>query len=231
MPLITRPFRALVIGASGAIGSALVHALENHPECREVLGIHRTSIPPIHYRRPESIGLSAECLAAAKPFDLIVNTIGVLHTEKISPEKRLADLREEQLLEQFIDNTIGPALTIKSFISHVNPAGGVYATLSAKVGSISDNRLGGWYSYRASKAALNMLIKTAAIELQRTKPKIALVAIHPGTVKSRLSRPFRGDEIGRDPRKAATEILSVLLSLEAKDTATFKSYSGETIPW
>jgi NAD(P)-dependent dehydrogenase (short-subunit alcohol dehydrogenase family) len=113
----------------------------------------------------------------------------------------------------------------------MNPAGGVFATLSAKVGSITDNRLGGWYSYRASKAALNMLIKTASIELHRTQPHLVLVAIHPGTVKSNLSRPFRGDEIGRDPSEAASEILSILGSLEASDTGSFKSYRGEDIPW
>lgn len=231
MPLISQPFRALIIGASGAIGSALTHELKHTPDCLEVVGIHRKSTPRIDYDHPESIKLAAEHLALLKPFDLIVNTIGVLHSENCFPEKRLADLEDVQLLQQFISNAIGPALTIKSFAKLVNPEGAVYATLSARVGSISDNRLGGWYSYRASKAALNMLVKTAAIELQRTRPKLALVAIHPGTVKSKLSRPFRGDEIGRDPHQAAREIISVLLNLEASDTGVFKSYAGEVLPW
>jgi NAD(P)-dependent dehydrogenase (short-subunit alcohol dehydrogenase family) len=105
------------------------------------------------------------------------------------------------------------------------------ATLSAKVGSIEDNRLGGWYSYRASKAALNMLIKTAAIELARTKPNTALIALHPGTVNSNLSKPFRGEQIGRPPLDAASDMLKLLESLSQEDSGSFISYSGERLPW
>ena len=104
-------------------------------------------------------------------------------------------------------------------------------TLSAKVGSIEDNRLGGWYSYRSSKAALNMLIKTASIELARTKPNIALIAMHPGTVNSRLSQPFRGQQIGRPAHDACTDMLKVMKNIESKDTGNFYSYSGEKLPW
>lgn len=231
MPLFNKPFRALIIGSSGTIGSALVSALESHPSCHEVIGLHRNSDPVIDYDHLESIQTAYETLEKLRPFDLIINTIGVLHTQQWTPEKRLADLQANQLQQQFLSNAVGPALTIKYFSKLMNPAGGVFATLSAKVGSITDNRLGGWYSYRASKAALNMLIKTASIELHRTQPHLVLVAIHPGTVKSNLSRPFRGDEIGRDPSEAASEILSILGSLEASDTGSFKSYRGEDIPW
>jgi NAD(P)-dependent dehydrogenase (short-subunit alcohol dehydrogenase family) len=185
----------------------------------------------IDYDHIESIQTAYETLEKLRPFDLIINTIGVLHTQQWIPEKRLSDLQANQLQQQFLSNAVGPALTIKHFSKLMNPAGGVFATLSAKVGSITDNRLGGWYSYRASKAALNMLIKTASIELHRTQPHLVLVAMHPGTVKSNLSRPFRGDEIGRDPSEAASEILSILGSLEASDTGSFKSYRGEDIPW
>jgi NAD(P)-dependent dehydrogenase (short-subunit alcohol dehydrogenase family) len=104
-------------------------------------------------------------------------------------------------------------------------------SLSAKVGSIEDNRLGGWYSYRSSKAALNMLIKTAAIEFARTKPNTALIALHPGTVNSRLSKPFRGQQIGRPALDAAADMLRVIENLEPKDSGSFFSYSGETLPW
>jgi NAD(P)-dependent dehydrogenase (short-subunit alcohol dehydrogenase family) len=185
----------------------------------------------IDYDHLETIQTAYETLEKLRPFDLIINTIGVLHTQQWTPEKRLADLQANQLQQQFLSNAVGPALTIKHFSKLMNPAGGVFATLSAKVGSITDNRLGGWYSYRASKAALNMLIKTASIELHRTQPHLVLVAIHPGTVKSNLSRPFRGDEIGRDPSEAASEILSILGNLQASDTGSFKSYRGEDIPW
>jgi NAD(P)-dependent dehydrogenase (short-subunit alcohol dehydrogenase family) len=105
------------------------------------------------------------------------------------------------------------------------------AFLSAKVGSIGDNRLGGWYSYRASKAALNMLVKTASIELRRTHPGAAVVALHPGTVKSALSRPFRGDEIGREAAQAAGEMWQVLQGLGAEDNGRFLAYDGESLPW
>jgi NAD(P)-dependent dehydrogenase (short-subunit alcohol dehydrogenase family) len=104
-------------------------------------------------------------------------------------------------------------------------------TLSAKVGSIEDNRLGGWYSYRASKAALNMLVKTASIELARNKPNTALIALHPGTVNSRLSKPFRGEQIGRPPLDAASDMLKVIEGLTKEDSGCFLSYSGERLPW
>lgn len=231
MSLFDKSFRALILGSSGTIGSALRSALEGNPNCQEVIGLHRNSDPAIDYNYLESIEAAYQRLEPIKSFDLIINTIGVLHTDHWSPEKRLADVQALQLQQQFLSNAIGPALTIKHFSRLMNPEGGVFATLSAKVGSINDNRLGGWYSYRASKAALNMLIKTSSIELKRTQPNLILVAIHPGTVKSNLSRPFRGDEIGRDPSEAANEILSVLGNLHASDTGSFKSYRGEDIPW
>lgn len=231
MTLLAEPLRALILGASGAIGAALVRALGDHPGCAEVIGIHRNSTPAIDYDRPDTIAAAAAALAPRGPFGLIVNAIGVLHCAQWSPEKRLADLDAAQLQQQFAINAIGPALTIKHFAPLAAPAGAVFACLSAKVGSIADNRLGGWYSYRASKAALNMLIKTAAIELRRTRPRLALVAIHPGTVKSPLSRPFRGDQIGREPAAAAADILGVLRGLAADDSGSFRSYAGEVLPW
>jgi NAD(P)-dependent dehydrogenase (short-subunit alcohol dehydrogenase family) len=99
------------------------------------------------------------------------------------------------------------------------------------VGSIEDNRLGGWYSYRASKAALNMLIKTASIELGRTKPNAALIAMHPGTVNSRLSKPFRGEQIGRPAQEAVADMFQVIENLRAGDSGSFLTYSGEKLPW
>ena len=112
MSLLQKPFRALVIGSSGTIGSALVSAFQMHSNCAEVIGIHRGSMPSIDYTDPSTIALAAEHLAVHQPFDLIINTIGVLHNQTISPEKRLADLRAAQLQEQFLVNAIGPALTI-----------------------------------------------------------------------------------------------------------------------
>jgi NAD(P)-dependent dehydrogenase (short-subunit alcohol dehydrogenase family) len=147
------------------------------------------------------------------------------------PEKRLEDLNADQLSELIQINAVGPALTIKYFSKLLDPQNSVMATLSAKVGSIEDNRLGGWYSYRASKAALNMLIKTAAIELARTKPNTALIALHPGTVNSNLSKPFKGEQIGRPSLDAASDMLKVIESLSKEDSGSFISYSGERLPW
>jgi NAD(P)-dependent dehydrogenase (short-subunit alcohol dehydrogenase family) len=107
----------------------------------------------------------------------------------------------------------------------------IMAMLSAKVGSIGDNRLGGWYSYRASKAALNMLVKTAAIEVARTQKNSVLVALHPGTVNSRLSKPFRGEIIGRPAQAAAADMLQVLDALTPADSGSFRSYNGAELPW
>ena len=231
MSLVPQPFRALVIGSSGTIGSAFLELLQNHPSCEAVYGIHRNSVTPIDYQDLSTIESAAIALANQGPFHLIINTIGLLHSEHWMPEKKLEDLNAEQLQMLMQVNAIGPSLTIKHFSKLLDPMGAVMATLSAKVGSIEDNRLGGWYSYRASKAALNMLIKTAAIEFGRTRPNTALVALHPGTVNSRLSKPFKGEQIGRLPADAAGDMLQVLLSLNKEDSGTFISYAGERLPW
>lgn len=231
MKILAKPFRALVIGSSGTIGSAFVELLENDPSCIGVAGIHRKSIPSIDYLDHNSIESCTKILSQNGPYQLIINTIGVLHSEHWMPEKRLDDLNPEQLMNLMQTNAIGPALTIRHFVNVLDPSGSVMVTLSAKVGSIEDNRLGGWYSYRSSKAALNMLIKTASIELARTKPNIALIAMHPGTVNSRLSKPFRGQQIGRPALDACTDMVNVIKSIEAKDTGSFVSYSGERLPW
>ncbi|QWD90408.1 SDR family NAD(P)-dependent oxidoreductase [Polynucleobacter sp. MWH-Braz-FAM2G] len=231
MHLLPKHFRALVIGSSGTIGSHFVKLLESNPSCLEVRGVHRHSTPAINYQHPETIEVCAKSLANDGPFQLIINTIGVLHSDQWMPEKKLDDLNASQLTDMLNINTIGPALTIRHFSKLLDPQHSVMATLSAKVGSIEDNRLGGWYSYRSSKAALNMIIKTAAIELARTKPNIALIALHPGTVNSRLSQPFRGQQIGRDPLQAVNEMFHVLENVSKEDSGSFLSYAGEKLPW
>jgi NAD(P)-dependent dehydrogenase (short-subunit alcohol dehydrogenase family) len=231
MPLVPQPFRALIIGSSGSIGTAFMELLEASPDCELVWGLNRNSAQPINYQDLTTIESAAASLIQEGPFQLIINTIGVLHSEHWMPEKKLDDLNAEQLQILMQTNAIGPGLTIKHFSKLLDPAGSVMATLSAKVGSIEDNRLGGWYSYRTSKAALNMLLKTAAIEFARTKPNTALVALHPGTVNSRLSKPFKGEQIGRPALDAASDMLTVLLSLQKTDSGSFLSYSGEKLPW
>ena len=231
MSLLPNPFKALIIGASGTIGSHFVKLLESNASCSKVIDIHRNSPHAIDYSHPETIETSASSLAELGPFQLIINTIGILHSEDWMPEKKLDDLNQNQLNVMFSTNTIGPALSIKYFSKLLDQKNGVMATLSAKVGSIEDNRLGGWYSYRASKAALNMIIKTASIEFARTKPNITLIALHPGTVNSSLSKPFRGQQIGRDPMDAVTDMFNVLANVKKEDSGSFLTYSGEKLPW
>ena len=161
---------------------------------------------------------------------MIVAT-GILHNKEWSVEKKLGDLNQGQLQDLFTINTIGPALVIKEFSNLMDKNGSSMIILSAKVGSIEDNRLGGWYSYRSSKAALNMMIKTAAIELKRTKPNLTLIAMHPGTVNSNLSKPFGGESKGQNPVQAAKMMLSVIRELTPEKTGSFLSYKNEEIPW
>ena len=174
---------------------------------------------------------AARQLADGPRFHLIINAAGVLHTDQFMPEKRLADLTSAQMLATFQANTFGPALVLRYFVPLLDRERAIMAMLSARVGSIGDNRLGGWFSYRASKAALNMLVKTAAIEVARTQKHSVLVALHPGTVNSRLSQPFKGETIGRPAHDAATDMLAVLDALTPADTGTFRSYNGAELPW
>lgn len=224
-------FHALVIGASGAIGAALVDMLNDSPRCASVVGVQRQGPVRLDFADEDSVAQAARQLAAGPRFHLIINAAGMLHSEEFMPEKRLADLHYAQLHATFQANTFGPALVLRHFVPLLDRERAILAMLSAKVGSIGDNRLGGWYSYRASKAALNMLIKTAAIEVARTQPNSVLVALHPGTVNSRLSQPFRGETIGRPAHVAAAEMLGVLDNLASTDSGAFKSYDGAGLPW
>ena len=231
MRSLPTPYRALVVGSSGAIGAAMVQHLQADPRCAAVLGLSRSSQPRIDFDDEASVAQAAQALQAHGPFHLIVNAAGLLHSELGLPEKRLAQLNYAQLTQTFRANTFGPALLLAHFTPLLARERAVFALLSAKVGSISDNRLGGWYGYRASKAALNMLVKTAAIEVARQQAAAVLVALHPGTVDSALSAPFRGAEIGRPPAVAAAEMLAVLDGLQPQDSGGFFSYSGQTLPW
>ncbi|MEJ7687422.1 MAG: SDR family NAD(P)-dependent oxidoreductase [Variovorax sp.] len=224
-------FRALVLGATGAIGAALVKQLQAEPRCAGVVGLGRHSTPAIDFDDEDSIGAAAAALQPQGPFHLIVNAAGMLHSPRFLPEKRLAQVGYAQLMETFRINTFGPALVLAQFAPLLDTQRCVLAMVSAKVGSIEDNRMGGWYSYRASKAALNMLVKCAAIELRRSNPRAVLAALHPGTVRSKLSAPFRGAEIGRSPHDAAADLLRVLDGLTPDDTGGFFAYTGDRLPW
>ena len=162
----------------------------------------------------------------------MIHTPGLLQNDVLRPERRMQDISLEALHASFAVNAFAPMLAAKHFLpllGHGERA--IFASVSARVGSIGDNRLGGWYSYRASKAALNMLIKTASIEVRRNQPNAVLLALHPGTVNSRLSQPFRGAEIGRPAADAAQDLLRVIDSLGPEASGGFHAYSGAELPW
>ena len=223
-------YRALVIGASGALGTAFCELLKQDPRCAGVRALGRHTVPELDLERPETIANAATELAAEAPYQLIVHAAGLLHRDRIKPEKSFSAIESEALQAVFQVNTLGPALVLRHFLPLLEPRGAM-AMLSAKVGSIGDNRLGGWYAYRASKAALNMLIKTAAIELARTCPQSRLLSLHPGTVVSGLSQPFRGASNARPADVAADQLLTLIDQLTPADSGHFFAYDGERLPW
>lgn len=218
----------IVIGASGGLGAAFVSLLGPR-----TLALSRRSTPALDLLDEASIAAAAKCAAAQGELELIIDATGFLHGGGFMPEKTLAAVTPEQLAHAFAVNAIGPALLMKHFLPLLpRHRRAVFVSLSAKVGSIGDNRAGGWYSYRASKAALNQLIHTAAIELARTKPLAICIAMHPGTVDTPLSAPFAKSELAvRAPEQAAAEILAAINQLGPEATGRFWSYDGSELPW
>lgn len=223
-------YRALVIGTSGALGAAFCELLNEDPRCSFVREVGRNTTPGFDLEKPDSIARAADELAEEAPYQLILHAAGLLHRDDIKPEKSYSAIEADALQAIFQVNALGPALVLRHFLPLLDPRGAM-AVLSAKVGSIGDNRLGGWYAYRASKAALNMLIKTAAIELARTRPQTRLLSLHPGTVISALSQPFKGASAARSASLAARELLSLIDRLAPADSGNFFAYNGERLPW
>jgi len=225
---------ALVIGASGGIGDALLARLQADSRFTRVLGLSRRSQPALDLLDEASIAQAAAHVAGLDlPLRLLVDATGLLNGQGLQPEKSLQQLDPVQMAQAFAINAIGPALLMKHFLPLLPREGrAVFATLSAKVGSIGDNHLGGWYSYRASKAALNQLVRTAAIELRRRQPQALCVALHPGTVATGLSAPFAktGLQVQR-PDLAAARLLGVIDGLQAADSGGFFSHDGSALPW
>lgn len=219
--------RAVVVGASGGIGAAFVDLLRDRGE---VIGLTRTDID---LTDPASITATAARIGA--PLDLVIVATGMLHDASGGPEKSLRDLDPARLARSFAINATGPALVAAAFLPLLRPdRKTAFAALSARVGSIADNRLGGWYGYRASKAALNQLLRTAAIEHARRAPLSVVASLHPGTVDTRLSAPFqRGVPDGKlfTPPFSAAAMLGVLDRLTPADSGGLFAWDGQAIPF
>jgi NAD(P)-dependent dehydrogenase (short-subunit alcohol dehydrogenase family) len=223
--------KTIVIGAGGGIGSALAAAIEARGGA--VTRLQRHSEPPLDLENDASIATAAAVLAERGPFDLIILATGLLHGHGVKPEKSLRDVNGEAFGRLFRVNATGPALVMRHFLPLLaRDRRSVFAALSARVGSIGDNRLGGWVGYRASKAALNQIVRTLAIELRRTNPLALLVGLHPGTVDTGLSAPFqRNVDAARlfTPDQAAAHLLDVIDGLGAGDSGDCLDWAGERI--
>ena len=227
---------AVVIGASGGIGGAFADALEEEAAHAKVWRFGRSLAGDAHLDLTDeaSIAAAAAQVAAGSPPALIVVATGILGEGERGPEKALRDLDPNWLARMFAINTIGPALIAKHFLPLMPRSGTpVFAALSARVGSISDNRLGGWHGYRASKAALNMLIRNFAIDASRRNDRSIVVGLHPGTVDTPLSAPFRGTVApGKlfDRERAALQLLDVVEGLKPGDSGKCFAWDGVEIP-
>jgi len=223
--------QAIVIGASGGIGAALAQALAE--EDVPVRGFARSFAGRDHLDLTDEASIAAAAASVTIPPDLVVVTTGLLHEEPRGPEKNMAALDAGWLMRQYAVNAIGPALVAKHFLPLMPRTGRcVFAALSARVGSIGDNKLGGWYGYRAAKAALNQLIRTLAIEERRRNDRAIVVGLHPGTVDTGLSKPFqanvRADQLFA-PDRAAVQLLDVIEGLKAPDSGRLFDWEGKEI--
>ncbi|MDH3532501.1 MAG: SDR family NAD(P)-dependent oxidoreductase [Gammaproteobacteria bacterium] len=243
LPSFADNLNVAVIGARGGIGAAFVEHLKRDERVARVHALTRSpgySIDgkvwhcPIEITQEATIRNAAERVTAAEPADLVIVATGILHRgERIQPEKSLRDINADVMHEVLAVNAIGPTIVAKHFLPGMRrDSKSVFAVLSARVGSISDNRLGGWASYRASKAALNMLMKTLAIEHARSCPESIVLTLHPGTVDTSLSKPFQG----RVPKRklftaaaAAQHLLRVIDGVKKTDTGGFFAWDGKPI--
>ncbi|MBS9719562.1 SDR family NAD(P)-dependent oxidoreductase [Tianweitania sp. BSSL-BM11] len=231
--------RAVVVGASGGIGAALASALVDQGVVVHALsrrgGAATTKLVAgtIDIEDETSIAAAVLVLSAEEPIDLLVVATGLLHADGIAPEKSYRHYSSASFERYFAVNATGPALVAKHFLPLLRKdRPSVFAALSARVGSISDNRLGGWYGYRASKAALNMIVKTLAVEIARTHPQAACVALHPGTVATDLSQPFqRGVPAEKlfSPETAAKHLLDVISTLNVSNSGSILAWDGTEI--
>lgn len=254
MMLLWLRMNALIVGASGGIGLGFVRALLADPRLTTLYATYRdrdhaAELIALQVEHPQrlaclqldltqesEIASMVQCLREQiDRLHLVVNCVGMLHEGSLQPEKSLRQINANQLLRYFQVNSVSAILLAQQLmplLCHRDRS--VFATLSAKLGSIEDNQLGGWYGYRASKAALNMLIKTAAIEYRRKSPYAIVVVLHPGTTDTPLSRPFQRNVPSEklfSVDRTVTQLLTVLSSLDSNDSGYFFSWDGSRLPW
>ncbi len=244
----------LVIGGNRGIGLALVRAQLERTDVSKVIATHRPTadidtlsqlavqydgkleLQPLDVTAETSLQAFGRFLGTQSVgIDLAIHTAGLLHDENLMPEKSLSQCSSDKLKRLFEVNSIGPLMVAAALLpTQKRQHRFTFAALSAMVGSIGDNRLGGWYGYRASKAALNQFIRTMAIECRIKYPRAAIVAIHPGTTDTRLSRPFQGNvSAGKlyTPELTASRLLDVLEAIDENQSGQFFNWNGATIPW
>ena len=236
----------VVVGSTGTLGkaliehlsiqypNALIHAVSRQKHIKPMFDNKNIQHTALSGNDEKVMKVVARNISEKQALDMILVTTGLLHDNEVAPEKSLAQLSEKKFERLFSANTIFPALIAKHFLPKLNKLHhAVFAALSARVGSISDNRSGGWYSYRASKAALNMVIKNVAIEVGRMNKQVVIVGIHPGTVNSQLSKPFQKnvpDHKLFSPEYSAKKILIVLCQLTPKDNGKCFAWDGTEVP-
>ena len=233
--------KVAVIGSSGAIGSAFVDHYINDQSINSIFSFSRSSIGidnnkvkhfSIDIENENSVQDAAKSVEEIN-FDEIIIASGLLHTNEFGPEKSIKDLKADNILKILNVNTVGPAIIGKHFLPLLNKNNkSVMAFLSARVGSISENKLGGWYAYRASKSALNQIIKTFSIELKRTNPKAIIIGLQPGTVDSELSAPFKRSVSNNklfSSEYSASQLLGVIKRADESSSGNLISWDGEII--
>jgi NAD(P)-dependent dehydrogenase (short-subunit alcohol dehydrogenase family) len=229
IPSFAPGLHAVIIGASGGIGAAFAGLLDADPSVARVTRLSRAT--GFDLTNPASITAAAAALDA--PPDLVIVATGLLHAEGLAPERDLRQLSAESFARAFAVNATGPALAAQAFLP-LMPKGRktVFAALSARVGSISDNRLGGWHAYRASKAALNQILRTIAIEQARKNPDSIILGLHPGTVDTGLSKPFqRNVKTLFTPHESAAHLLRVIDTATPASSGLLHDWKGEAIPF
>ena len=232
------PSLALIIGSGGGLGAAMLSQAAGTAAYTRAIGLSRSTEVSINYDDESSIAKAAQyvaslCEESNLQLRLLVVATGFLHGAQGQPERSFNNLDASYLQHVFKINTLGPAMVMKYFLPLLPKTGRCVAGfLSAKVGSISDNALGGWYGYRASKAALNQLVKTASIELARRNKDSICVSLHPGTVATPLSEPFAKTGLNvRPATEAAADLLAVLTGLSPTDTGCLIDYQGQKLPF